>query len=261
MMQPSPVFLPWNLQLFIFRTSVHLHCFLPKAYDVLPILHSGNMLYKSSTGYKGLNSIEGLELVSNVTADNAPVWYYDGTHLLYGTPKGSNNYLVFNSSNQVALGSINEAKIFDKVALYSSSAKTFTLYPSGKSSGSTNYYLNQYGGGNYNVAHLWSYTSTSQWHFSQLTEQKTVSLNVTPGLSQLAKGKTANLTAAVTVNGAAVSNYTLTWSTSNAAVATVSNGTVTAVGSGTVVLTAKLTAAEGDTFATPVTVTIPLTVA
>ena len=222
---------------------------------------SGNMLYKSSTGYKGLNSIEGLELVSNVTADNAPVWYYDGTHLLYGTSKGSNNYLVFNSSNQVALGSINEAKIFDKVALYSSSAKTFTLYPSGKSSGSTNYYLNQYGGGNYNVAYLWSYTSTSQWHFSQLTEQKTVSLNVTPGLSQLAKGKTANLTAAVTVNGAAVSNYTLTWSTSNAAVATVSNGTVTAVGSGTVVLTAKLTAAEGDTFATPVTITIPLTVA
>ena len=222
---------------------------------------SGNMLYKSSTGYKGLNSIEGLELVSNVTADNAPVWYYDGTHLLYGTSKGSNNYLVVNSSNQVALGSINEAKIFDKVALYSSSAKTFTLYPSGKSSGSTNYYLNQYGGGNYNVAHLWSYTSTSQWHFSQLTEQKTVSLNVTPGLSQLAKGKTANLTAAVTVNGAAVSNYTLTWSTSNAAVATVSNGTVTAVGSGTVVLTAKLTAAEGDTFATPVTITIPLTVA
>ena len=62
-------------------------------------------------------------------------------------------------------------------------------------------------------------------------------------------------------NGAAVSNYTLTWSTSNAAVATVSNGTVTAVGSGTVVLTAKLTAAEGDTFATPVTITIPLTVA
>ena len=222
---------------------------------------SGNMLYKSSTGYKGLNSVEGLELVSNVTADNAPVWYYDGTHLLYGTSKGSNNYLVVNSSNQVALGSINEAKIFDKVALYSSSAKTFTLYPSGKSSGSTNYYLNQYGGGGYNVAYLWSYTSTSQWHFSQLTEQKTVSLNVTPGLNQLEKGKTANLTAAVTVNGAAVSNYTLTWSTSNAAVATVSNGTVTAVGSGTVVLTAKLTAAEGDTFATPVTITIPLTVA
>ena len=168
---------------------------------------------------------------------------------------------MFNSSNQVALGSINEAKIFDKVALYSSSAKTFTLYPSGKSSGSTNYYLNQYGGGNYNVAHLWSYTSTSQWHFSQLIEEKDVSLNVTPSLTQLSKGKTANLTATVTVNGTQVSNYTLTWSTSNSSVATVSNGTVTAVGNGTAVLTATLTAAEGDTFAEPVVITIPLTVA
>ena len=222
---------------------------------------SGEMLYTTSTGYKGLSGAQGLKLISGVTAANAPVWYYDGTHLLYGTPNAGNNYLVFNSSNQVALGSINEAKIFDQISLYSSASKTFTLYPSAKSSGSTNYYLNQYGGGYYNVAYLWHYASTSQWCFSQLTEQKDVSLNVTPSLSQLAKGKTADLTATVTVNGAAVTDYTLTWSTSNAAVATVANDTVTAVGAGTVVLTATLTAAEGDTFAEPVVITIPLTVA
>ena len=222
---------------------------------------SGNMLYTTSAGYKGLNGTQGLELVSNVTADNAPVWYYDGTHLLYGTSKGSNNYLVVNSSNQVSLGSASEKNIFDKIALYSSSNKTFTLYASGKTSGSTKYYLNQYGGGAYNVVNLWSGVSTSQWYFSQLVEQKDIVLNVTPSLTQLSQGKTADLTAKVTVNGTEVSDYTLTWTTSNASVATVTNGTVTAVGTGTVVLTATLTAADGDTFAEPVTIAIPLTVA
>ena len=224
------------------------------------VVLSGEMLYTTSSGYNGLNNAQGLKLVSGVTADNAPVWYYDGTHLLYGTSKGTNNYLVFNSSNQVALGSSSEAKIFDSVSLYSSSNKTFLIYPSAKTSGSTKYYLNQYGGGTYNVASLWHGASTSQWYFSQLIAEKTVSLNVTPSLTQLAKGKTAALTAAVTVNGTQVSDYTLTWSSSNTSVATVSNGTVTAVASGTVVLTATLTAAEGDTFAEPVTVSIPVTV-
>ena len=221
----------------------------------------GNMMTPTSSGYKGLNSISGLGLVSNVTADNAPVWYYDGTHLLYGTSKGSNNYLVVNSNDQVALGSASEAKIFNKISLYSSSNKTFTMYASAKSSGSTNYYLNQYGGGGYNVSYLWHSASTSQWHFSQLVAKKDVELNVTPSLTQLAKGKNASLSANVTVNGVNVSDYTLTWSSSNTSVATVSGGTVKAVGTGTTVITVTLTAAEGDTFAKPVTLTIPLTVA
>ena len=222
---------------------------------------SGEMMYTTSNGYKGLSNTQGLKLVSNVTADNAPVWYYDGTHLLYGTSKGSNNYLVFNSSNQVALGSVSEKNIFDNISLYSSSAKTFLLYPSGKVSGSTKYYLNQYGGGSYNVAYLWNSASTSQWYFSQLVEQKEVKLNVTPSLTQLSKGSTSNLMAGVNVNGVDVSDYTLAWSSSNTSVATVSNGTVKAVGTGTTVITVTLTAAEGDTFETPVTITIPLTVA
>lgn len=225
------------------------------------VVLSGEMLYTNSTGYKGLSGTQGLKLATGVTANNAPVWYYDGSHLLYGTSKGSNNYLVFNSSNQVALGSVSETNVFDNVSLYSSSAQTFLLYASAKTSGSTKYYLNQYGGGSYNVAYLWHSASTSQWHFSQLIEEKDVTLNVTPSLTQLAKGKTAKLVAKVTVNGVDVSNYTLTWTTSNASVATISNGTVTAVGTGTTVLTATLTAAEGDTFAKPVVITIPLTVA
>ena len=222
---------------------------------------TGQMLYTTSAGYKGLSGAEGLKLATGITADNAPVWYYDGTHLLYGTPNGSNNYLVYNSSNQVALGSVNDGNVFDTVARYSSSTCAFTISPSGKTSGSTVYYLNQYGGGCYNVSSLWHYSSTSQWYFYELVAEKAVSLNVTPSLTQLNKGQSEDLTAAVTVNGVAISDYTLTWATSNASVATVANGTVTAVGTGTTVLTATLTAAEGDTFAEPVTIEIPLTVA
>ena len=108
---------------------------------------------------------------------------------------------------------------------------------------------------------LWSSVSTSQWHFSQLIEQKDVTLHITPGLTQLSKGKTADLTATVTVNGTQISNYTLNWTSSNTSVATVTKGAVTATGTGTVILTATLTAAEGTTLTNPVTITIPLTVA
>jgi uncharacterized protein YjdB len=69
------------------------------------------------------------------------------------------------------------------------------------------------------------------------------------------------LTASVSVNGEAASDYALTWSTSDASVATVANGTVTAVASGCVTVTATLTAHEGDAFTTPVVIEIPITVA
>ena len=220
---------------------------------------SGEMLYTTSTGYNGLSGTQGLGLVSNVNANNAPVWYYDGTRLLYGSTTGSNNYLVCNAAGQVALGSKTEANVFDKISLYSTSNKTFTLYPSGKTSGSTNYYLNQLGGSKYNVAGLWSAASTSQWQFSEVIPEKTISLTVTPG--SLTKGQSAVFAAAVTVNGAEVSGCSMTWATSNASVATVTNGTVTGTGTGSATITVTLTAAQGSALTNPITLEIPVTVA
>ena len=222
---------------------------------------TGDMVYTTDSDYKGLSGTQGLKTVNDVDLSNAPVWYYDGTHLLYGTSTGSNNYLVYNSSNQVALGTISEANIFDKITVYSTSDKTFNLYPSGKSTSSKNYYLNQLGGANYNAAGLYSSAYYSRWQFSEIVEEKEVSLNVTPSLSKLAVGKSAALTAAVTINGVAVSDCDLTWETSDASVATVTDGVVTAVAAGTVTLTVTLTGAQGDTFANPVAIEIPLTIA
>ena len=221
---------------------------------------TGTMLYTTSTGYCGLNGTQGLQIVSSFDMDAAPVWYYDGSYLRYGAATGSDNYLVCNSSGQVALGTVGEGNVFDTVSLYSSSNKTFTIYPSGKSSGSTNYYLNQLGGGNYNVAGLYSYASTSLWRFSQVVPEKTVSLNVTPSVSQLSVGDETELTAAVTVNGTAASDCQLTWETSDASVATVEDGVITGVGSGDVTVTVTLTGADGDTFSTPLSVRFVITV-
>ena len=222
---------------------------------------TGDMIYTTDADYHGLSNAQGLKLVSNFDMNDAPVWYFDGTHLLYGTSVGSDNYLVCNSSNQVALGTVDEANIFDKVSLYNSAAKTFTIYPTNKSSGSTNYYRNQYGGGNYNVAGLYSYAPTSLWCFSEVVSEKTVSLNITPSVTELSAAESAELAFCVTVNGVAVTDCQLTWGTTDASVATVENGTVTAVSSGDVTITVTLTGADGDTFSTPVSIAIPITVA
>lgn len=67
----------------------------------------------------------------------------------------------------------------------------------------------------------------------------------------LEEGETATLTA--TVNPANATNKTLTWSSSNSKVATVSGGKITAVGAGTATITVK--AANGVTATAKITVT------
>ena len=221
---------------------------------------TGDMIYTTDADYHGLSNAQGLKLVSNFDMNDAPVWYFDGSHLLYGSPTGSNNYMVFNSSNQVALGSISEKYIFDSIGLYDSANKSFVISPSGKTSGSTRYYLNQYGGTSYNAAYLWHSASSSQWYFSQWAPERTISMQVTPGLTSMSVGQTVKLNTAVTVNGLKATNCNLTWQTSDASVLSVNNGNVTAVGRGTAIVTVTLTGANGSTFIKPVTLTISLTV-
>lgn len=221
---------------------------------------SGDMIYTTDADYRGLSGTQGLKLVNNFDVNNPPVWYFDGSHLLYGSSTGSNNYLVYNSSNQVALGSVNERNIFDSIGLYDASAKTFVLFPSGKSSGGTHYYLNQYGGVSYNAASLWHYASSSQWFFNQWIPERTISMQIIPSLTRMTVGQTAKLDTSVTVNGVQASSCQLTWQTSDASVVSVNNGTVTAIGSGTATVTVTLTGADGNTFSEPVTMTISMLV-
>ena len=222
---------------------------------------TGRVITGADGDYKGLNGLCGLKTDGSFDLNKAPVWYYDGTHLLYGTSVGTDNYLVYNGSGQVALGKVSEANIFDSINLYSADNRTFTLRSSKVAATTDACYLNQMGGSGYNVVGLYKYASTSQWHFSRLVEAKTVTLQITPTVNRLSVGQTVKLTAAVTVNGVQSSGYELTWASSDSAVATVTGGTVTARGSGSVILTATLTQIAGEPLSTPVTVSIPLTVA
>ena len=221
---------------------------------------TGTMLYKTSSGYQGKSGLQGLQLVPSFTLNNAPVWYYDGTYLRYGSTNGK--YLIYNTSNQVALGTLSQGKPFDKVTLYSSSDKTFTLHPSGKSSGTTNYYLNQYGGVSYNVAGVYSVASTSRWKFSQLLPERTVSLTVASSGIELNAGSTLNVDAQVLVNGVATSDYVLSWSVSDETVAAVdASGVVTGLTGGEAVLTVRLLSANGRLLDRVLTVKVPIRVA
>ena len=204
---------------------------------------TGTMLYTGSSGYAGLNGVQGLMTVDEIDLNNAPVWYYDGSRLLYGTPVGTNNYLVCNSAGQIALGSANTANIFDRVVVYSSSSKSFNIYSSSKGTGS---YINQLGGENFNVVGMYSSAYHSSWQFSRLSPQRTLTLSVDPGDVSLTSGETAALEASVKVNGTDTKDYVLSWKSSDTAVAAVSaNGVVTAYGTGKAEVTATLTSVDG----------------
>jgi hypothetical protein len=65
------------------------------------------------------------------------------------------------------------------------------------------------------------------------------SVSLSPGSASIAAGTTRTITATIKdQNGAAMSGQTVAWSSSNAAVATVSNGVVTGVSAGTATITA-----------------------
>lgn len=88
----------------------------------------------------------------------------------------------------------------------------------------------------------------------QPVKVSSVSLN-TSSVSLTAKGQTTQLTATVSPSNA--DNKSLTWSTSNSSVATVSNGKITAVANGTCTITATAADGSGKSASCSVTVKIP----
>ena len=123
---------------------------------------------------------------------------------------------------------------------------TFSIYRNIKKK---NRYLNRYGGGNSMVAG--SYTQNndgSKWKIFEVTKGSgaAVTLTVGPTSNTIRAEDTFKYTPVVTVGGEETSTYTISWSTSNSAVATVSGGVVTGVSDGTATITATLTKANGE---------------
>lgn len=198
--------------------------------------------------------------LSIVEQDNSShLWYYDGTHLRYGSLQDNDNYLARNSSDQIVLaGKDDNVKLFNDIRPYNSNYTVgSTLFAS---------LMNQAGGvkaGNVVVVpwgSLTNNTSHCQWKLVPVDANAT--LTVFPTDSVLFPGNTKNLYEWVLLEGMRSNSYTLSWTSSNTSVATVSaEGRVTAVSGGHAIITATLTAIDGVTLTYPLQVQVPIQVA
>ena len=194
-------------------------------------------------------SDKGLKLVNGI--DTRYLWYYSerGEGIPYfhfgsynNTNDGDGWLKVSASKGAASVGdSSNRAN-----KIVANSDGTFLIYRNIKDK---NRYLNRYGGGNSMVAG--SYTKNdagSKWKIYEVTQGSgaAVTLTVGPTSNTIRAEDTFKYTPVVTVGGEETSTYTISWSTSNSAVATVSGGVVTGVSDGTATITATLTKANGE---------------
>ena len=192
---------------------------------------------------------DGLQLVNGI--DTRYLWYYsergDGIPYFhfgsYNNGNGGEGWLKVSATDGAASvgNSDNRANKID-----ANDDGTFSIYRNIKDK---NRYLNRYGGGNSMVAG--SYTKNdagSKWRIYEVTQGSgaAVTLTVGPTSNTIRAEDTFKYTPVVTVGGEGTSTYTISWSTSNSAVATVSGGVVTGVSDGTATITATLTKANGE---------------
>lgn len=191
---------------------------------------------------------DGLKLVDGI--DTKYLWYYserDGIpYFHFGSYNNTNDgdgWLKVSASNGAASvgDSSNRAN-----KIVANGDGTFSIY---RKIEKKNRYLNRYGGGNSMVAG--SYTKNdagSKWKIFEVTKGSgaAVTLTVGPTSNTIRAEDTFKYTPVVTVGGEETSTYTISWSTSNSAVATVSGGVVTGVSDGTATITATLTKANGE---------------
>ena len=214
---------------------------------------TGNTLLSTDEGYNG-KGIEGLELIPSLGLyDEVPMWYYDGTNIRYGSATATDQYLVYDGA-MVTLGADNGTNVL--MTLENSSYSGYYYVVGEGLSGK----LNHYGGRPYNVVGLYD-SNSYYWIFRAFSQARQVSMTVTPMKTQLLPGQTVALDRVVKVDGTAVSDYHISWSSSDLSVATVDNsGNITAVSSGSITVTATLTSADGTTLDGVMAVDIPVQV-
>ena len=98
-----------------------------------------------------------------------------------------------------------------------------------------------------------SYAINNGLNFTDITVEVTL-VTLSKGTTNLVKGRSTTVTATIAPTNA--TNQTLTWTSSDTSVATVSNGKITAVGGGTATVTAKSN--NGKSATVKVNVTVPV---
>ena len=192
---------------------------------------------------------DGLKLVDRI--DTSYLWYYSergkGTpYFHFGSYNDTNDgdgWLKVSATNGAASVGNSDNRANKIVA---NSDGTFSIY---RNINDKNRYLNRYGGGNSMVAGSYTQNNAgSKWKIFEVTKGSgaAVTLTVGPTSNTIRAEDTFKYTPVVTVGGEETSTYTISWSTSNSAVATVSGGVVTGVSDGTATITATLTKANGE---------------
>ena len=191
---------------------------------------------------------DGLQLVNGI--DTRYLWYYserDGIpYFHFGSYNNTNDgdgWLKVSASNGAASVGNKDNRANKIVA---NGDGTFSIY---RNIDNKNRYLNRYGGGNSMVAGSYTQNNAgSKWKIYEVTKGSgaAVTLTVGPTSNTIRAEDTFKYTPVVTVGGEETSTYTISWSTSNSAVATVSDGVVTGVSDGTATITATLTKANGE---------------
>lgn len=192
---------------------------------------------------------DGLQLVNGI--DTRYLWYYSERgegipYFHFGSYNNSNDgdgWLKVSATDGAASVGNSDNRANKIVA---NGDGTFSIY---RKIDEKNRYLNRYGGETSMVAG--SYTKNnngSKWKIYEVTQGSgaPVTLTVGPTSNTIRAEDTFKYTPVVTAGGEETSTYTISWSTSNSAVATVSGGVVTGVSDGTATITATLTKANGE---------------
>ena len=216
--------------------------------------------YTSSTG----GQYQGLLLEEVATPTTEYVWYYDNGNLRAMTPDG--DYLLisytgeYNGNSTQSLVSVGayDSATAARVILYSVASSDYQIrYPDTANP----LYLHRRGGGRNNVAVTYTTenASNSLWHFYEVVSSAT--LSVLPARTTVSTGSTVSMLPTVTAGTQTVTTYTLSWSSEDSSIATVSSdGVVTAKKAGQVYINATLTAVEGNALSETAKVRILLTV-
>ena len=193
-----------------------------------------------------------LDVDGGKTADGTNIQIYKGNDSnaqKFGVqPTGDGWFKIYNSSSEKCLDVKNgSGKSGTNVQLFSyngTDAQKWRFYPSGESNyylikNKLGFYLDVDGGKKQNGVNVQIYKKNSsnaqKW---QLKETSAIVLNTT-SVSFDAAGKTMILFVSYLPARVFAGNQEITWSSSNAKVATVANGVVKAVGTGSATITAK----------------------
>ena len=225
------------------------------------LIVSGN----SGTAY-ALRNNNGKVAAQSVSIDNENIDSVDTSCAWTFTANGSNWTIGNGTGNTARKIRLNNDNIFDAngqaLTVYHAGDgkyKIYTTVTEGRWPNQTTstYYLN--------IAQTtWQRSKTESYVylFKQVTAEGTsVDFTVTPASKALKPGETLNLNTLIELeNGTEVTSSNITWTSSDANIASVSNGVVTAKADGTATITAKLNSVNGLALSKPIEVNVTITV-